>query len=88
MTDPAQAQGQENAVRVVTAFDGFRIYLHGVLHLAIKRAVDGIQVWRDYEGRWTVEYTLDGGSTVTTEYDTEEKVRAVLAGLNACGVTR
>lgn len=72
---------QPSAVSVTRDFYELRIYLGDVLHLHIDSdKFIGMQAWTDNEHSYTIEYTLTGG-TLRTEYTTEDKWKAVLAGL-------
>ena len=68
-------------VRITRDFYELRIYFGDVLHLHIDNSkLLGMQSWTDNEHSFTIEYTLAGG-TLSTQYTTEEKWKAVLAGL-------
>ena len=68
-------------IKVTRDFYDLRIYFDDALHLHIDSGkFIGMQSWTDSEHSFTIEYTL-AGATLTTEYTTEDKWRAVLDGL-------
>lgn len=69
-------------IDVCVEYDALRIYFNGALHVHIVRSqLIGVQSWmRRATGKYYVEFTLVGG-TITCDYDTPQKWRAVLNGL-------
>jgi hypothetical protein len=63
--------------------DRIKIRINGNLHLSLKPSrFLGMQAWRILrEQRWIIEYTMEGG-VITTDYDSPEKWRAILAELD------
>lgn len=69
-------------VRVSLVWDSIQIHFGDVMHLHFRAKPLGVQAWVERErGRWSIEYTLEGGATMLTQYDDVEKFRAILAGL-------
>lgn len=75
---PTQAVPQ---IDVRVEYDALRIFF-GVMHLHLIRSkLLGVQAWmRAPEGKFVIEYTVDGG-TVTCDYDSREKWEAILDDL-------
>lgn len=70
-------------IRVVMGHYALRIYFGDVLHLYIQRSQLGpFQAWRDGPNHFSIEYHLNNGQKILTEYDHHEKWKTILAGLD------
>lgn len=69
-------------IKIELGYDALKIYFNGVLHLRLKlSALLGVQSWRMGANNYFIEYTMVGGS-ITTEYDSEEKWKPILAAID------
>lgn len=72
------------SITVKMQFNALKIYFGDLTHLRIDATkLVGYQSWREGYGnrKWVIEYTVEGGKIVT-EYDTEDKWKIILAGLD------
>ena len=70
-------------IRVEMGHYALRIYINDTLHLYIQRSQLGpFQAWRDGPKHFSIEYHLANGQKLLTEYDTPEKWKAILEGLD------
>lgn len=69
-------------IEVKVEYDAVRVLINDALHLHLVRSkLLGVQSWeRSPEGKFVIEYTMDGG-TVESDYDDREKWLSVLDGL-------
>jgi hypothetical protein len=73
--------GDQPEIRVVATYYAFKVMIGDLCHVRLDRQrFVGFQSWREGPCRFCIEYTLQGGD-ILTEYDTIEKWRAVLCGL-------
>lgn len=67
------------AITKTVTYDLTTIYFNDIPHLSfVRREVVGFQSWRS-DGVFSLELTFRGGAAITTEYDDEQKWRAVIA---------
>ena len=74
-----------NDISVDLNYNALRISFSGVTHVRIDvTKYLAHQSWREGYGnkKWVIEFTMEGGATLTCEYDRENKWLAVLAGLD------
>ncbi len=72
---------KKHRIEVREAHDHTRVYIDGVLHLHLPGEF-ALQSWVERGRRnFVIEYTLATGAIVTSEYDSEAKWRAILAGM-------
>lgn len=73
------------AISVEMSFNALKVRFGNVTHLRIDATkLIGHQSWREGYGnrKFVIEYTLTGGQIIC-EYDSEEKWKAILSGLDA-----
>lgn len=69
-------------ISVELHYDAIRVKFCGLMHLNIKRsALLGIQSWRHGDENYFIQFTMDGGAEITSDYDDVEKWKAILIGL-------
>lgn len=59
-----------------------KIWIDDVLHVAIPRGAIAIQSWRDGPTHFSIEYYYGGGQRILTEYDSCDKWKSILSGLD------
>jgi hypothetical protein len=59
-----------------------KIWINGLLHLAIPRGRISVQSWRDGPHHFSIQYYLENGQCITSEYDDAEKWKMILRGLD------
>lgn len=72
-------------ISVKMQFNALKVYFGDVTHLRIDATkLVGHQSWREGYGnrKWVIEYTVSGTAPIICEYDSEEKWKAILVGLD------
>lgn len=69
-------------IKVEMQHYALRVYVNDILHVSIPRGNIAVQSWRDGPNHYSIEYYYGAGQKILTEYDSEEKWHAVLAGLD------
>jgi hypothetical protein len=77
----AEGQGAgASGIRVTIDYYSIRVHIDGLLHVYVLRSkLLGISSWKD-GGTYSLEFARAGGS-ILCEYDSAEKFRAVMGGL-------
>jgi len=73
---------EQNKYEVTTTGNFVKIFINGLLHLSIKKGKTiSIQTWimNDY---YFIEYTLEGGETILSEYDEIDKWKSIIELIN------
>lgn len=69
-------------IDVCLGYDCIEVRFDGFRHLRVSRSkLLGIQSWRNGPKYFCIEFTLEGG-VVLCEYDSEEKWKSILDGLD------
>ena len=76
------------SIEVTPEFESVAIRIGGVLHLWFDRTkLLGVQSWvKTGRRQFFIELTMDGG-VITSDYDTEEKWKAILSQLQSVLLT-
>lgn len=72
-------------ITVRVQFNALKVLFGDVTHLRIDATkLLGHQSWREGYGnkKFVIEYTVAGGGPIICEYDSEDKWKAILAGLD------
>ncbi len=72
-------------ISVEMSFNVLKVRFGDVTHFRIDATkLVGFQSWREGYGnsKFVIEYTTDGGAKILCEYDSDEKWKAILAGLD------
>lgn len=65
-------------ITLKTEYNVVKIYFNGIIHLRFNRpSLVGFQSWSCDSGKWAICYTFES-NTITCEYDSAEKWKAVL----------
>jgi len=69
-------------IKVEMQHYALRVYVNDILHVSIPRGKIAVQSWRDGPAHYSIEYQWGADQKTLTEYDSEEKWKAVLEGLD------
>jgi hypothetical protein len=80
--DSATEPTSNDEATVELKFDAIIIRFKGLIHLRIRRSrLLGIRSWRYGPNNYYIEFSMEGGTKIRSDYNSKEKWMSILAGL-------